>query len=85
MGINTLVGGVYFYAQMINKFKEVGKTVPFDRILVNQGNGLSSSIKGVFTAPRAFITSLSREKIGEPSARSILNVSSSRYTTMASL
>jgi len=40
---------------MINTFKEVGKIVPFDRILVNQGNGLSSSNKGVFTAPRAGI------------------------------
>jgi len=40
---------------MTKTFKEIGKIVPFDRILVNQGNGLSSSNKGVFTAPRAGI------------------------------
>jgi len=55
LGINTLVGGVYFYAQMKNTLKETGKIVPFDRILVNQGNGLSLSSMGVFTAPRAGI------------------------------
>ena len=40
---------------MKNTFKEAGKIVPFDRILVNQGNGLSPTNKGVFTAPRAGI------------------------------
>jgi len=40
---------------MKNTFKETGKIVPFDRILINQGNGLSLSNKGVFTAPRAGI------------------------------
>ncbi len=55
LGINTLVGGVYFYAQMKNTFREVGKRVPFDRIVVNQGNGLSPSNQGVFTAPTAGI------------------------------
>jgi len=40
---------------MKTTFKEVGRTVPFDRILMNQGNGLSTSNKGVFTAPRAGI------------------------------
>jgi len=53
LSTNTLIGGVYFYAQMKKTFKEVGKIVPFDRILVNQGNGLSPiTNKGVFTAPR---------------------------------
>ena len=55
LSINTLIGGVYFYAQMKNSFTEVGKIVPFDWIVLNQGNGLSSSNKGVFTAPRAGI------------------------------
>jgi len=55
VNINSLVGGVYFYAQMKTTFKEVGKTIPFDRIILNQGNGLSSTNKGVFTAPRAGI------------------------------
>ena len=55
MGINTVVGGVYFYAQMKTPFNEVGKIVPFDRIVVNQGNGLRLSNKGVFVAPRAGI------------------------------
>ena len=50
-----MVGGVYFYAQMKNSFKEVGRMVPFDRIVLNQGNGLSSTNKGVFTAPKAGI------------------------------
>jgi len=40
---------------MKNSFKELGKTIPFDRIVVNQGNGLSPSNKGVFTAPRTGI------------------------------
>jgi len=47
------VGGVYFYAQMKTTFKELGRIVPFDRILMNQGNGLRTLNKGVFTAPRA--------------------------------
>jgi len=55
LGINTLVGGIYFYAQMRNTFRETGRRVPFDRILVNKGNGLSPSNQGVFTAPRAGI------------------------------
>ena len=55
LGINTLVGGIYFYAQMKTSFQEVGKIVPFDRIIVNQGKGLNPSKKGVFTAPRAGI------------------------------
>ena len=40
---------------MKNSFKEVGKIIPFDRIVVNQGNGMSLHNKGVFTAPRAGI------------------------------
>lgn len=55
LGINTLVVGVYFYAQMKNTFQEVGKIIPFDRIVVNQANGLKLSNKCVFTVPRAGI------------------------------
>jgi len=40
---------------MKTSFNEVGKIVPFDWIVLNQGNGLSLSNKGVFTAPRAGI------------------------------
>jgi len=51
LNVKSLPKGVHFYAQRSQRFKEKDAVVPFDRVLLNEGDGLDGST-GIFRAPK---------------------------------